>query len=944
MLIRKKLPLIMILLVTIPMILLYSVYYLYISGELTQNKKEEMDKILAMEQEYLRFFFDTRMLEVNYFAERNDVSEYLSLYQKTPDRTDEKVLQSHRALNKDFAWISENSKEIEDVFMLAPDGTLIASGNPDSYWINLSERDYFKDAMKGKTVISNLLKDKIDGRSVVLISAPVFDSPHEQIIGVMVSLIDMKETSDGITNITAPETGEAYLVDAEGTIVFHKEIDMIGKKPLNPQIVKFMESKSFEESSGNRIIKNGFDQVYITYQAVENTGWKIVLEQDMNVIMSSAYQALFVMTVVFFITIVLTVLISAKMACSITFPLTELTRIVDRTKKGDLFSRFSYNSKNEYGQLAQSFNTMLDELHATEEELRINNDDLEEKKKMLEEVQCRYNVALKSARDVVWEWDIKNGEFYASDHWQVLFGECNYDNHVKRVAFEQVLDEENTVLLCKQVEELMQKTKARIVFDFPYLNDENEKIWCQIKASSIMDSTEDIIKITGTLSDNSEQKKAEEKIRKLAFIDQLTELPNRTAFKFRLDECIRESQQSGEKTVLFLMDMDNFKRVNDTLGHAVGDILIIEIADRLRKKGLEAFRLAGDEFAIIISGFLDLSQIEEKSKLIHELFQEPFMYQGRTIMLSASMGSSVFPDDGSSWEKLIQNADTALYIAKDEGKSKTVIFKQVMLEKIMRKLEIETVVRRAVKDQLICMYYQPQFSPEHAELRAFEALMRIRLEDGTMISPTDFIPVAEETGVIVEMGEWAIREVFEKIRNWSETGFQFDYVSVNVSGIQLRQQDFAELVLDIANQNSIKPELVEIEITESTFMDSSEKNIMILTKLKEWGFRIALDDFGTGYSSFQYLRTLPISTLKIDKSFIDFIAHNKKAESLVRQIIEIGHEMDLCVVAEGVENEYQKDILCRLACDFIQGYFYSKPLPLEQTETLLKSKGIKKKF
>jgi len=940
MLIRKKLPLIMILLVTIPMILLYSVYYVYISGELTQNKKEEMNKILDMEHEYLISFFETRMLEVNYLAERNDVCEYLSLYQKTPDQTNEEILRFHRDLSKQFAWINENSKEIEDVFVLAQDGTLLASGNPDSYWINLSERAYFKDAMKGKTVISNLLRDKIDGRSVVLISAPIFDSQHEHIIGVMVSLIDMKETSEGITNITDPETGEAYLVDQDGTIVFHKEVDMIGNKPLNPQTAKFMESNSFKENSGNKIIKNGFTKVYITYKAVENTGWKIVLEQDMNVIMYSAYQALFVMTVVFFVTIALTILISAKMARTITYPLTELTRIVNQTKGGDLFSRFSYDSRNEYGQLALNFNTMLDEIHATEEELRTSNDELVDQKQLLEEMQCRFNVALKSAKDIVWEWDISSGKFYASEQWHVLFGNSNHNDTVKCVPFEQILDEENTALLSEQIEELIQKSKEWIVFDFPYIKDENEKIWCQIKASGVMDVAGNIIEIAGTLSDHSEQKKTEEKIWRLAFIDQLTELPNRTSFKFKLEESIKASEQSGEKTVLFLMDMDDFKRINDTLGHAVGDILIIEIADRLRKKGFEAFRLAGDEFAIIFSGLLDLSQIEKKSMLIHELFQDPFVYQGRTIMISFSIGGSVFPDDGSSGEKLTQNADTALYIAKDEGKSKTVIYNQVMSEKIMKKLEIETVIRRAVKDNLLCMYYQPQFSPEYSELKAFEALMRIKLEDGTILLPGDFIPIAEETGVIVELGEWAIREVFEKIRDWLETGFLLDYVSVNVSGVQLRQQYFAEMVLDIAKEKNIRPESVEIEITESTFMDSSEKNIMILTKLKEWGFRIALDDFGTGYSSFQYLRTLPLTTLKIDKSFIDCIDYSDKAESIVRQIIEIGHEMDLRVVAEGVETEIQRDILCRLSCDFIQGYFYSKPLPLDQTETLLKDRGV----
>jgi len=235
------------------------------------------------------------------------------------------------------------------------------------------------------------------------------------------------------------------------------------------------------------------------------------------------------------------------------------------------------------------------------------------------------------------------------------------------------------------------------------------------------------------------------------------------------------------------------------------------------------------------------------------------------------------------------------------------------------------------------MFYQPQFSPKDDSLQAFEALMRIQLEDGTMISPSDFIPVAEETGMITELGEWSLNEVFEQIRIWTLSGVICDYISINVSGVQLRQNNFAELVYQIAQEKQIKPEQVEIEITESTFMESSDKNLALLDKLKQWGFRIALDDFGTGYSSLQYLRTLPFTTLKIDKSFIDSIENNKKAESIVRQIIEIGHEMELCVIAEGVELEKQRDVLRRLSCDLIQGYFYSRPLTLEQTEHLMKT-------
>ena len=782
-----------------------------------------------------------------------------------------------------------------------------------------------------------MIKDKIDGNWAIFFSSPVYDSGHQKILGVMVNLIDMKETSEGITNLVTSETGEAYLVNAAGEIIFHKNPDLIGAKPNNLKVAEFMNSAEFQENQGNQIIKNGMKNVYITFQSVVGTDWKIVLEQDMNLILSEAYQAFLVMLIVFLITTSLSIIISIKIASSITIPLTELTKIADRTKAGDLSSRFSYNSNNEYGQLARSFNAMLDELHATEEELRINNEDLEENRKMLEESQTRYNIALQSARDVVWEWDLIRKSFYASDQWNALFPGITYPETVQKVAFEQVLNPEDMLSFYNEVQELICGRKEWVLFDFSCSNQNKDKVWYQIKASRITDITGNATKLTGTVSDQTFQKETEAKIWELAFIDQLTMLPNRTSFKYKMEEEIERAEKYGNGIALFLLDLDNFKRINDTLGHSVGDILIIEIANRLKNKNLDVYRFAGDEFAVILSGELTLLMIEKISGQIHEMLLEPFQYQERTIMTSFSVGISIYPEGGNNLEKLVQNADTALYIAKEDGKAKSVIFNQVMSEKIMKKLEIETVLRRAVKDKLICMFYQPQFSPKDDSLQAFEALMRIQLEDGTMISPSDFIPVAEETGMITELGEWSLNEVFEQIRIWTLSGVICDYISINVSGVQLRQNNFAELVYQIAQEKQIKPEQVEIEITESTFMESSDKNLALLDKLKQWGFRIALDDFGTGYSSLQYLRTLPLTTLKIDKSFIDSIENNKKAESIVRQIIEIGHEMELCVIAEGVELEKQRDVLRRLSCDLIQGYFYSRPLTLEQTEHLMKT-------
>jgi diguanylate cyclase (GGDEF)-like protein len=937
MLIRKKLPLIMILLVLVPMLVLFTIYYIYISGELTQKNKEEMDKVLNINKEYLDAFFANRLMEVQYLSERNDVKHILEAYQKNPDIENKEIQELHRALSDKFETIESNSNVIDVVFVLSFDGILIASGDPNSYWIDLSEREYFQTAMEGKVVISNLLTDKVYGRSVIFVAAPVYDEEQQNVVGVIVNLIDMKETSKIFSEIVEPGVGEAYIVNESGDIVFHQNSELIGKSPENQYISEFMSSNEFQLAQGKMEIRNGFENTYITFTSLNQTNWKIVLEQDMNRILEPAYQALNVMLIVLISAFIIVGMISLEISKRLIKPLTELTQIATRTKKGDLNLRFSYDKKNEYGQLAESFNSMLDELHATEEELRVNNEDLMESKQELEEVQIKYNQALESAKDIVWEWKIDTNELFVSEHWNIMFSGQPILKRVKRVPFEQLLKEKSMEEFEQCLKKLIMKEEKNIIFEFPFHNQKDELFWYEIKASIMLDEQLDVIKISGTLSDHTINKQHEERIWNLAYIDSLTCLPNRLSFRTDLTTLIQEiiDEEKDQELALFLMDMDNFKTVNDTFGHSVGDELLIEVSNRFKKNQWNAYHLSGDEFAIILQCYDKFTELAAFSKKIHNLFQEPFIYNGKTLIISFSIGVSVYPADGNNSDKLIQNADTALYIAKEEGKSTTVIFTQFMEEKLLRKMEIETILRKAMKELSLSMYYQPQYSPSESKLESFEALMRLFLADGTSISPCEFIPVAEETGLIVPMGEWAFRNVLRQLIEWEKKGIPIETVSINVSGVQLRKEDFANRFIEIVHEEGVNPGKIELEITESTLMDSTKKNIQMLQQLKTAGFRIALDDFGTGYSSFQYLQTLPITTLKIDKTFIDNITQNKKTESIVRQIIEIGHEMDLIVVAEGVESKEQKDILNSLSCDLIQGYFYSKPLSVMQTETLL---------
>jgi EAL domain-containing protein (putative c-di-GMP-specific phosphodiesterase class I) len=330
-----------------------------------------------------------------------------------------------------------------------------------------------------------------------------------------------------------------------------------------------------------------------------------------------------------------------------------------------------------------------------------------------------------------------------------------------------------------------------------------------------------------------------------------------------------------------------------------------------------------------------MQKLDDLIKSLYAFLEEPFKIGNRSIYVSVSTGISVMPNDADTIEKLIQNADTAMFSAKHNGKATYMYYNELMSEIIHRKLDIEATLRRAIKDNLISMDYQPIINTLTNELSSFEALMRISDENGISYSPDDFIPIAEETGLILDLGKWAVEEVSKSVYNWLQMDYSFNHISVNVSVLQLNHPEFVDMVKDIILKANIEAKYIEFEITESIILNQISDFNSPLSRLKALGFKIALDDFGTGYSSFGYLRSMPLNTLKIDKIFIDNLASSKKDQELVGKMIDISHNLGLHVVSEGVETKEQYMFLRKINCDYIQGYYFSRPLNLENTKEFL---------
>lgn len=426
-------------------------------------------------------------------------------------------------------------------------------------------------------------------------------------------------------------------------------------------------------------------------------------------------------------------------------------------------------------------------------------------------------------------------------------------------------------------------------------------------------------------------------IEKLAYTDTLTGLANRVAFMTRANEVFHQTGNFDNRAILFI-DLDNFKNVNDTLGHDYGDLLLQQLAEQLSSYMSEEDLLArtgGDEFLVLRNHWDSPEELDQFAAELITIANHPFDLDGEIVHVTMSVGVAVFPQNGLTVNELIKNADIAMYSAKSAGKSGYRFFNSSMEDDVNHKNDIEEILRNAIQNREVYLVYQPQCDIQTGRITGCEALMRIRNGYLGQIPPVEFIPIAEETGIIYELGAWALEYACDFNKQLLDAGYGPVTMSVNVSIVQFKDPDFISRVKGILEKTKLPPEYLEIEVTESILMQSLEHNIKILRELRDMGIRIALDDFGTGYSSFNYLTQMPITTLKMDKSFIDNISTDSKDCYIAETIISLAHKLGISVVAEGVETTDQLQILKDNSCDILQGFLFSKPVPDEHYRNLL---------
>ena len=440
-----------------------------------------------------------------------------------------------------------------------------------------------------------------------------------------------------------------------------------------------------------------------------------------------------------------------------------------------------------------------------------------------------------------------------------------------------------------------------------------------------------------TSRDITVRKRAEERAQFLANYDVLTGLPNRFLMQDRLTQAVAQAHRNRLRVAVMHIDLDRFKVVNETLGHYVGDALLKQAAERIRKstrEGDTVARVGGDEFTIVFPNVTSLQALSTTAEKILSDLAKPFPSDGQELFVSASIGLSLYPDDAATVDEIIKHSDAAMYSAKHLGRNNFQFFTTDLNQEVQERMLIEGGLRTAIQRDELSLLYQPKIDLATRQVYGAEALLRWVHPKLGMISPARFVPVAEEAGLVGQIGEWVLRTACRQIREWQDAGFALQ-VAVNVSARQFQQYDVAELVMGIMNETGALPENLELELTESAVMHDAETSIVTLERLAALGAQIAIDDFGTGYSSLSYLKRLPLDVLKIDQSFVRDISSDPNDAAIVRAIITLARSLGIKVIAEGVENEAQLAFLNAYGCQYAQGYLFGEPLTTRQLEQMI---------
>ena len=486
---------------------------------------------------------------------------------------------------------------------------------------------------------------------------------------------------------------------------------------------------------------------------------------------------------------------------------------------------------------------------------------------------------------------------------------------------------------------VMEQGSAKLGYEEIQDRPDGGRVWLRTSKLPLSDREGKVTGVIGTDEDITDRKVAEDRVQYLAYYDALTGLPNRSLLQYRLAKALASARRRKDRVALLFLDLDRFKDINDSLGHSVGDLLLQEVAERLKKWSREqdtVARVGGDEFVIVLTAAKDGADAAVAAERLVHAMSAAIVVQGRTLSVGCSLGISIFPEHGADSETLIKNADAAMYCAKENGGHNFKFFTDDMNAQAVERLTLENGLRLALDKKELFLVYQPQMNIATGKIIGLEALLRWQHPTLGLVPPDKFIRIAENCGLIMPIGEWVLMTACSQARKWQDEGLPALSVAVNVSAVQFRQEGFCETIRRVLQETRLAPPYLELELTESLLLTNADVTHSVIRELKEMGITLAIDDFGTGYSSFSYLRQFRVSKLKIDQLFIRDVATNPDDAAITAAIISMAKSLHLKVIAEGVEDEAQMSFLRAHQCDEIQGYYFSKPLAVDKVADKLR--------
>jgi diguanylate cyclase (GGDEF)-like protein/PAS domain S-box-containing protein len=490
--------------------------------------------------------------------------------------------------------------------------------------------------------------------------------------------------------------------------------------------------------------------------------------------------------------------------------------------------------------------------------------------------------------------------------------------------------------------QLIQEHKAIWEFESQIYRQDGSIIWISENARAVLDAQGHLIGFEGTVEDITARKQDQATIEFMAYYDMLTELPNRELFNNRLTHAIAHAQRCHELLAVLFLDLDRFKTINDTLGHSVGDRLLQGVAERLKacvRCDDTIARWGGDEFTLLLTQIGTAEQAAKLAQRILDVFHAPIEFDGRSLHVTCSLGIALYPHDGADAHTLLKNADTALYRVKEQGRNNYQLYTPAMNAEAVERLVLENRLRYALESGEFVLYYQPQIQVSTGRIRAMEALLRWNHPDWGLVPPASFIPIAEESGLITAIGEWALHAACAQNKAWQEAGLPAVRVAVNLSARQFQQANLVDRIAQILEETGLDPCFLELEITEGVVMSNVDQAITVLHQLRAMGIQLSMDDFGIGYSSMNYLRKFPLHALKIDRSFVLELTTNRNDAAIVKAMLALGHSLNLRVIAEGVETVAHQHLLQSMGCDEMQGYCFARPVPPDHASQRLRDQS-----